>query len=282
MDKNADMAHILTLDSISKETHQIVGSKAARLSELRRQNIRIPHGFVVTTPAYAQYANLPTLPPQFASSLLNAFDAMGGGLVAVRSSAISEDGATASWAGQFESYLNVPRDFLEQAVINCWESAQSQRVKAYGEAQPGIAVLVQAMVESRVSGVMFTANPVNGASHEVVIESIYGLGELLVQGEITPDHYIVHKQRRNTLIHDIVEKQFMLKRNSDGGQTRVEVPAHLSHKPTLMKPQIDELMTMAAATEAYYGYPLDIEWAYDDKQLYLLQARPITTIRGTT
>lgn len=249
----------------------VAGGKAASLGELMFVGHQVPEGFVVLAGGSI-----------FHDELLRAYDDLELENVAVRSSGIGEDSKEQSWAGQFATLLHVTRGELCQAVQACIDSAQSARAKAYAAgAQFDIAVLVQQMIHSDVAGVAFSANPVTGNRDEIVIEAVYGLGELLVQGTITPDSFVTDKQGE-LLDADITTKPIFL--TYDGGATiEAAVPSHKQDEPALGRRQLKEIAKVVSAIEDHYGFPVDVEWAYGSTgQLYVLQARPITTLSQET
>lgn len=255
-----------------RATHvPLVGGKAASLGELLHAGHPVPPGFVIG-------ASERTLSPALAASVLAAFDELGMRRVAVRSSGVGEDGSEQSWAGQFATLLHVNRDALLQAIQACWDSTQTARVAAYANGDHlELAVLVQHMVNSDVAGVAFSVNPITGNKNEMIAEAVYGLGELLVQGTVTPDNFLLDKQTGAILDQDIAEKTIQLTYHN--GQTaEVEVPTELRSIPALTPAQLAELAALTRRVESYYGYPVDIEWAFERGTLYLLQARPITTL----
>ncbi len=256
--------HTLTM----RDVHR-VGGKAASLGELLQSKQRVPHGFVVT-------ARAQTLSPTLEQSILRMFDALQLERVAVRSSGVEEDGHGKSWAGQFVTLLNVNRGELLAAVQTCWDSAASERARAYGQPQK-LAVLVQHMIESEVSGVAFSANPVTGNQEHMVIEAVYGLCEPLVSGTATPDHFVLHKSNTEMLESDIAEKRTMLA-YKDGKNRELPVEGNRQTKAALSYAQLCEIAALIREVEAHYGFPVDIEWTYEGSKLYLLQARPITTL----
>src|SRR6185295_16229440 len=154
-------------------------------------------------------------------------------VVAVRSSAVDEDGAAASFAGQHETYLNiVGADSIIQAVTRCWESARSERALEYRRKQGlsgarlQLAVLVQQLVASDVSAVVFSANPITGSRDEIMINASWGLGESIVGGSVTPDTFVVEKQRGEITMRDIARKQRMTVM-CDAGTVEIDVPEEL-------------------------------------------------------
>jgi len=276
--KIAQAELLIGFDKLSKSDIAVAGGKAASLGELTRAGINVPPGFVVTTEAYQLYSNS-LLPEDLQQKILSKFDELSTKRVSVRSSAVAEDSSNSSWAGQFESYLNVTKDELIQKIYDCWKSVEGARAYATQQAPENtdttLAVVVQKMVDSEVSGVTFTKNPVTASETEVMIEATYGLGELLVQGAVTPDNYLVNK---NTLT--IIDKQVPAKKSmlvySDGKNTQQPVAADKSASACLDDTQIIELTRLAVKIEDHYGQPQDIEWALEGGQFYILQSRPIT------
>jgi pyruvate,water dikinase len=185
MADNADQ--VIFLDKIGSEDLSLVGGKAMSLGNMLKAGLPVPPGFSITTDAYKAGFTL-----AIENQIMEAFDKLGAERVAVRSSAVAEDSKQASWAGQLETVLNVNRAGLLDAISKCWESVNSEHAREYAtqqgvtNADQAVGVVVQKMVDSEVSGVMFTANPVTNNLEEIVLESIYGLGELIVKGAVTP------------------------------------------------------------------------------------------------
>lgn len=175
------------------------GGKGASLGELTQAGFSIPPGFVITAQAHKKFLN-DQIPIDFEEEILKAFDNLDTKRVAVRSSAIAEDSAHASWAGQLVTYLNVLKKDLITKIRECWNSIKSERALVYSgehklsENELFVAVVVQKMVESTTSGVIFTVNPITKDRNEIMLESGYGLGEMLVQGFITPNNFVVDKK----------------------------------------------------------------------------------------
>lgn len=216
----------------------MLGGKAGNLLKLQDE-FRVPEFFVITT-------------DEKLDDVFDKFDKLSAERVAVRSSAVNEDSKDAAWAGQLETALNVERDRLLEAIQTCRESASSERAKAYAVTHDvesgGVAVMVQKMVQSRVSGVAFSKHPVTGES-KVVVEAVQGLGEQLVSGQVTPDTYI------------------------EGGEQYITGSGAIVSDKELV-----EIIELTKKVENFLGYPVDIEWAFEGDALYLLQARPITTV----
>lgn len=214
--------------------------------------------------------------------------------VAVRSSATAEDLPEASFAGQQETYLDVygVEDVIEK-VKKCWASLWTARATFY-RAKQGfdhskvyLSAVVQKMVNSETSGVMFTANPVTNDRSEIMINGAWGLGEAVVSGSVSPDEYIVEKGTWKIKEKYIAKKEVMVVRNPETGRGTVFVkvadflgPEYVE-KQVLTEEQIIEVAKIGARIEEHYGWPQDIEWAYDkdDGKLYIVQSRPITTLK---
>ena len=264
----------------------LVGGKAANLSRLARMYHRVPDGFSlpVTVMDEAHPLDLRSEITRAISDLM-ACHSLPDFIAAVRSSAVDEDGATVSFAGQHETYLNiVGADAIIQAVARCWESAHSERALEYRRQQglpverPQIAVLVQQLVPADVSAVVFSANPITGNHDEVMINASWGLGESIVGGTVTPDTFIVRKSDLSVTNHMIADKQHMTV-SASGGTREVDVPRFLRQQASLSDEQAREMAQLALTLETTTGYAVDVECAYADGQLYLLQCRPVTTLK---
>jgi len=198
---------------------------------------------------------------------------------------VDEDGVGASFAGQHETYLNiVGADAILQAVTRCWDSAYSERALDYRRQQGlavervRLAVLVQQLVASDVSAVVFSANPVTGNRDEVMINASWGLGESIVGGTVTPDTFIVRKSDLAVINRVIADKQHMTV-SAPGGTREVDVPRFLRNAASLTDEQVVEMAKLALTLEVTMEHPVDVEGAYAGGELYLLQCRPITTLR---
>ena len=256
----------------------LAGGKGASLATMTAEGLAVPPGFVVTSAAFEAAVDTSALRELMRGKDVEAARAMVAaaeppkepierhygeltGPVAVRSSACAEDSEGASYAGQQETYLNT--DGLAEVlanVVHCWLSFFTERAVFYRREKGSLddvamAVVVQQMVDSDKSGVLFTVDPVHGRKDRMVVEAARGLGEAVVSGEVTPDHY--------TLSRDGV-----VKRCKVVGTERV-----------LSDEECAALATMGRQLAELHGGPQDIEWAFDpDGRLYLLQSRPITTI----
>lgn len=202
--------------------------------------------------------------------------------VAVRSSAVDEDGATSSFAGQHETYLNiVGADAVCAAVLRCAESARSARALAYRQAQglagaAPIAVLVQLLVPADAAAVVFTADPV-GDGDDVSIDANWGLGESIVSGSVTPDSYVVRRADLRVIRRTIGAKERMTVLATEGIR-EIPVPSTMRGRHVLDDASAVQAARLALALESELGHPVDVECAFRGGLLFLLQCRPITTL----
>lgn len=288
-------ATILWLGEPACHDRAVAGGKAANLSRLAATH-RVPPGFCIPALVFERAqlggSETPALPLALSEELAVAYAELSEQCdasalaVAVRSSAVDEDGAAASFAGQHESYLNVVGpDAVAGAVGRCWESACTSRALEYRRRQGldfegvRLAVLVQQLVAADVSAVVFSANPVNGSREEIVIEAGWGLGESLVGGTVTPDTYVVRKEGLAVVSQMISEKTRMTV-PVPGGAREVETPRFLRTRPALDEEQAVEMVRLALALEMEMGCPVDVECAYENGSLHLLQCRPVTALGG--
>lgn len=264
----------------------LVGGKAANLSRLARMYHRVPDGFSLPVKVMDEAHPL-DLQNEISAAIsdLMACHSLPDFIAAVRSSAVDEDGTTASFAGQHETYLNiVGTDAIIQAVTRCWESARSERALEYRRKQrlsverPQLAVLVQQLIVADVSAVIFSANPVTGNRDEIVINASWGLGESIVGGTVTPDTFIVRKSDLEIIQRMIADKQRMTV-SAQRGTHEVEVPRFLRNQASLNDGQVLEMANLALTMESTMEHPVDVECAYAGGELYLLQCRPITTLK---
>ncbi|WP_369134174.1 PEP/pyruvate-binding domain-containing protein [Modestobacter sp. I12A-02662] len=240
--------HVIGLSAVGAERRDLVGGKAAGLVRLIRSGERVPEGFCVTTEAHAR-GEVPR------ADVVAAYERLGGGPVAVRSSATAEDMPDASFAGQQDTFLAVTgAEQLLEAIRACWDSLHAERARAYREAvgvphdAVRMAVVVQRMIDAEVAGVLFTANPVTGSRSETVIDAAPGPGTAVVDGTTAADHYVL---------------------DGDGPEER----------GCLSPARLTELRDVGQRLQDQFGVPQDVEWAYDgDGTLWLLQSRPITTL----
>lgn len=263
-----------------------VGAKAAHLSLLASLHL-VPPGFAVSAMESGS-----ELPADLEAAIRRAYRELVLATrnpqtpVAVRSSAIDEDGAGASFAGQHDTYLNIRgEDAVIDAVRRCSESALSTVAQEYRQqhglevARPQIAVLVQMLVESVVSAVVFSANPITGAPDEVMITSAWGLGESVVGGTVTPDLFLLKRPALEVVDRQIYSKDVMTVL-AESGTAEVDVPPELRELPSLDRSQVVEIGRLAQKLERAMGWPVDVECAFAYDELYLLQCRPITALGG--
>ena len=295
-----------------------VGGKGANLAKLAAAGLPVPDGFIVTVAAYQAFVTANALEPALSAALAGldatspaaleaasvqiraAFAAgemapalqavlaaeyrrIGEPPVAVRSSATAEDLPDMSFAGQQDTFLNIQGlDALCDAVVACWSSLWTARAVGYRERNQvdqksvALAVVVQKMVDAAAAGVLFTADPLNGRRTETAIDATLGLGEALVSGQVEPDHYVVDEQTR-TIVHKTLGAKETVIVGREGGGTVTERQANGSRQ-AIPDAVILELAALGAKVEALYGFPQDIEWAWDGARLHLLQARPITSL----
>ena len=231
------------------------------------------------------------VPSRIAEEILEGYhaihriDALEPGPVAVRSSASDEDGRIASFAGQCETKLNVRGgEAVVKAVVDCWASVHSERALLY-RARHGIlgqecaaGVVVQRLVPADRAAVVFSVNPVDGDRSCVVIDATWGLGEAIVSGLVTPDHYVVSKADLGIRVRQVSNKPVMTAALPEGGTAEQPVPENLRLAPSLGDAQVLELARTAIHLEQVRRHPVDVECAYHGSQLALLQCRPITTL----
>ena len=226
------------------------------------------------------------IPQKIETEILRAFQKLGKRYVAVRSSATAEDSKNNSWAGELRTYLNVGRKDLIENVKKCWASLYTPNALIYKisrglkKKDVGIAVVVQEMIEPRAAGVCFTSNPVYDNKNQIVIEAVWGLGEMLVQGEAIPDTYIVEKSEVKDFqfLNMNIAKQEEKLAGCKAGIKRVPIPKSEQAKQKLSLRQIKELAKICFQIERHYNEPQDIEWALKNNKFYIIQSRPITTL----
>jgi pyruvate,water dikinase len=228
------------------------------------------------------------MPAGTASEIERAYERMSGGPVAVRSSATAEDLADASFAGQQSTFLNVTGAGVAPAVQACWASLfEPQAIayrarRGYEHLRVGIAVVVQRMVQSQRSGVIFTMHPVTGDPDKIVIEAVYGLGEAAVSGVVTPDFYVVDQPTLTIAEKTVARQERQLVRSQDaasgeGDNAWVPMSPDLGRQQKLTDEEILAIAGLARRVEEHYGSPQDIEWAEEDGSFFVVQSRPVTT-----
>jgi len=312
------MEFIKHFNNLSKSDTPIAGGKGASLGEMTAAGIPVPPGFVVLAGSFDAFitanglatkidtklARVDTqniglldeisekirkmildskMPEDIENDIEIHFKSLDAELVAVRSSATAEDGASASWAGELESYLNTTQDTLLENVQRCWASLFTPRAIIYRIEKKmsadavSVAVVVQKMVQSDVSGITFTVHPVTKDANQMVIEAGWGLGEAIVGGQVTPDNYIINKDDMSIADSYISDQEMMIVRSPEGTKEQ-DVPADKVSMQKLEGSKIIELAKICAGIEKHYGFPCDIEWAMEKDKLYIVQSRPITTL----
>ncbi len=308
---------VLPLDSELADLAS-AGGKGASLARMRRAGFPVPEGFLVHTLAYREFLRINQLgevihgllegldaqspdaleaasaqirarfragqlPPGLAEEVRDALARMPGAAVAVRSSATAEDLPEMSFAGQQDTFLNVVgAEAVLRAVADCWGSLWTARAIGYRmrnqvpQLETALCVVVQRMVESQASGVLFTANPLTGLRSQTVIEAALGLGEALVSGQVEPDQYVVEPRTGRILSKTLGRKEVSIHGQTGGGtHTQHE---DRSQEQALPDAAILELAAWGQRTAELYGFPQDVEWAWAEEKLYLLQSRPITSL----
>jgi pyruvate,water dikinase len=229
-----------------------------------------------------RYGNMP---PALADEIRQAYTQLGDSHlpVAVRSSATAEDLPDLSFAGQQDTYLNIlGEEALLDAVVRCWASLWTARAIGYrarnqiSHDEVALAVVVQQMVQSEAAGVLFTANPLTGKRSETVIDATLGLGEALVSGQVEPDHYVVAGSGEKVLGKTLGAKALSIRGQAGGGTITVHHPAE--NQQALPDEQILALTRLGQQAQAHFGSPQDMEWAWADRKLYVVQSRPVTSL----
>jgi pyruvate,water dikinase len=223
------------------------------------------------------------MPQDLKTSIMKEFKGLKAKFVAVRSSATAEDSKTASWAGELDTYLNVTEKDVVRKVQECWSSLFTPRAifyrfeKKLHKKQVSVAVVVQEMVQSEVSGITFTVHPVTKDYNQMVIEAGFGLGEAIVSGSVTPDTYIVHKDDFSILDINVSEQSMAIVRSGNKNLHK-KLSAKEGGKQKMTGKQIVALAKICKDIEKHYKHPQDIEWAYAGGKFYITQSRPITTL----
>ena len=320
----AEARYAIGFDELGLEQVGLVGGKSAHLGDLRRAGFPVPPGFAVTTAAFEQVVHdefrqevdelvadlhpddaarleleaarlrdlihgLP-VPDDVFAAIDRGYAELGSALgldapaVAVRSSAVAEDAADASFAGVQDTYLWITGiDEVVRHIRSCWASYFNAEALAYrarhAAAAPGMSVAVQYMVDARVAGVMFTLNPVSGDRSCVAIDASYGLGVTVVGGDVTPDTFLVSKVTREVLRSDTGEKAIECVADAAAGATVTrEVSAERRARLCLEPDELERLVELAREIERHYGRAQDIEWAIDRRlgDILVLQSRAET------
>ena len=294
------------LDEFGRDDIDQVGGKGANLGELVGAGFPIPPAFIVCADEYAEviagvaagssndvYVDAVrdwTPSDEFEAELERCHETLQSSrdepiVYAVRSSATAEDLGDASFAGQHETYYYVTRDELIPMIRACWASLWSDEAVAYRDTQ-GIehslvlmAVVVQEMIPSDVSGITFTANPPNGNRDEIVTDATWGMGAAIVDGRVTPDHYVVARESKEVTSQRIASKREMVSTRRMGDEQRmVRVPQHKWQQSCLSDDDLLIATDWALKSESHFGAPQDLKWAFYGGEYFMLQSRPITTL----
>jgi pyruvate,water dikinase len=312
-------------NEVTKNDIAIVGGKGANLGEMTNAQIPVPPGFIVTAGAYFDFLNetgitnqirrllepldsndsrqlqeisavvkdvilKAAMPQSLAAAIEEAYGKMGGGFVAVRSSATAEDLPEASFAGQQATFLNIRGEKeVVAAVQQCWASLFEPRAifyrveNGFDHFKVGIAVPVQRMVQSDSSGVMFTVEPTSSDRSKITIEAVFGLGEMIVSGDVTPDHYVVDKDTMQIVHKEVKAQEWKLIRKEGGKGKEDNIKVDLTPEEQARQKITDEdiiaLAKIGKGLEDHYQFPQDIEWAKEKNEIFIVQTRPVTTIR---
>lgn len=274
------MPDLLFFDSITDAERPLVGGKGLSLGKTARAGLPVPPGFVVTTGAYKRLAEAGIRSdPELVGAVAVALDALGGGPVAVRSSATAEDAADTSFAGQQETVLGVRgTDAVLSAIERCWRSLFAARAVAYRERQhvgaagSAMAVVVQALVPAEAAGVLFTADPLDAGGTRMLVEASWGLGEAVVSGRVQPDRFALDRATGAVLERHLGSKAVRV----TAAGTEEHTPPDLQRAFCLGDAALARLADLGRRVEAFYADPRDVEWAYAGGTVHLLQARPIT------
>ena len=241
------------------------------------------------------------MPKDIGAEIKKHFKKLGAKLVAVRSSATAEDSSAAAWAGQLDTFLNTTEKELLKNVQHCWASLftpraifyrfelrekesrrgkNAERTQTHAEFEKiSVAVVVQKMVESEISGIAFSVHPVTEDHNQLIIEAGFGLGEAIVSGQITPDSYVVEKTPRRIIDVNVSTQERGLFKKLGGGNDWRDISLSEGKKQKLSEKQILELSELILHIETHYGFPCDIEWAFAEGKFYITQSRPITTLK---
>jgi pyruvate,water dikinase len=310
---------VVPFRSLGLEHVHLAGGKCAHLGDLTQAGFPVPPGFAVTTEAFDAVVSTHVdelvgrldpddvgaleekaaevratveslaVPAQIGDAIREGYAQLAEELglehpaVAVRSSAVAEDAADASFAGMQSTYLFLRGpDAMLDAVRRCWASyfnAEALAYRARHGGAAGMSVAVQFMVDARVAGVMFTLNPISGDRSTIAIDASYGLGVTVVGGEVTPDSYLFSKVTRQPIRVQLGTKEVECVPDPAGGGTVMRAVADdLRARPCLEPDELEQLIELGRDVERHYGRPQDLEWAIDRKlgELFLLQARPET------
>lgn len=312
------MIYLKKFNELGKNDADIAGGKGASLGEMTQAGIAVPPGFVILADAFREMLvenNLvqkiepilksvnineaetidcaskeiqsliiaTKISAETQNQILKSFKELETEFVAVRSSATVEDSASASWAGELDTYLNITKENLMESVKKCWASLFTPRAIFYRienhleNTDVAVAVVVQKMVQSEIAGITFTVHPVSKNPNNMVIEAGWGLGEAIVGGLVTPDTYVIDKEKMAIAENYPSSQEIMIDRV--GNITKeIPVPVDKIENKKLTDAEILGLAEICQNIENHYGFPCDIEWARENNKFYIVQSRPITTL----
>jgi pyruvate,water dikinase len=306
---------IFPLDLIPQDREADIGGKALNLARLLRRGIPVPPAFSVSASAYLEHVSTGSLAKsideaiaadparrktalerlacefdsaplstQLADQITQAYQGLGAGRVAVRSSSLSEDSVGHSFAGLHDTFLGVIGiDRVLSAIKTCWASLWTERAFEYrvkngfDHRQARMAVVVQVMISAEAAGVVFTRDPRNGGDDRLIIEAAFGVGEALVSGKVTPDRFLLSRKDLAIIEHSVAEKKLETVVGHDGVHDR-PIDTNRSRDSCLTDTDAIRLGELALNVERIFGKPQDIEWAIEDGKIWILQSRPITTL----
>lgn len=304
---------------ISKMDAAIAGGKGASLGEMMQAGIPVPPGFIILANAFERFLEETDLnveidaildsvntkemhtvedasekiqamvlnvkmPADIATEIIDFYKKLDARYVAVRSSATAEDSASATWAGQLDTFLNTTKETLLMNVQKCWASLFTPRAifyrfkKELHKQKISVAVVVQNMVDSEYSGIAFSVHPVTENPNQLIIEAGIGLGEAVVSGQITPNSYVVEKEPRRIIDTNVSTQARALHRANSGGNEWKDIQEPKASLQVLTNKKILELSELVLRIEKLYGFPCDIEWAYEKGCFFITQSRAITTL----
>lgn len=294
----------------------IVGGKGASLAKMYQNGINIPNGFVLQGELFIEFLEQNKIKEKIQNlvkgcninneqdleekskqiiqiitrcdisnlikeEIIKSYKKLDCNYVAIRSSATSEDGKNYAWAGQLETFLNIEEKSIIESVKKCWSSIFSPRalfyrIKNNDTSEISVAVVIQKMIQSDISGVAFSINPTTNNKNEMVIESVLGLGEAIVSGRVTPDTYIINKEENNIKDKKVkMQKNKLVKQNGENKWITVKNGS----LQKLEDKMILKLVNLVQSIEKLYCFPVDVEWAIENNEIYILQCRPITTVK---
>lgn len=309
---------VVPLQELDATQVELAGGKGASLGELMQAGANVPPGFVVTSVAFEQFMNADghrafiddilqkleadevsantaakeiaahltdvPMPADIVTAIEEGTKQLGVERVSVRSSATCEDSGASAWAGQLETYLNVTPEHIATKVRDCWLSMFRASAMSYGAAhgfgprQTSVAVVVQQMVPSEVSGVGFSVHPVTQEPNIQLLEACFGLGEAIVSGRIVPDQYVIERESGDVLETMIGAQREGLFMDTGAGTSHWQTLAERGKERKLTEQQVVEYGRMMAKIHDHYGHPVDTEWAFAGGKFHVLQSRPITTL----